>query len=512
MTSFDPYLPPSLARQRVGSWLSGKWRLDGVIGAGGMGVVYEARHRNGKRVAIKLLHPELMLRGDVLRRFLREGYLANAVEHPGVVSVLDDGVTDEGLPFLVMEFLEGENLDARLNRLGRPLALPDVVAIGLAMLDVLALTHAAGVIHRDIKPENVFLTSAGGVKLLDFGIAYLIDTAGSMSSTRPGVAVGTPTFMPREQAQGLGGKVDGQSDLWSVGATLYFALSTEFLYEAGSVTAFLQQLLEVDPRPLRSLVPAIPEPIARVVHGALQHDRALRWKTAGDMRAALCEAAAEAGIQIPPTPSLEGYATPALRTSLASLSDEMEANLNERLSLPFPKPINSNPLPALRGSTPASLRQGLSSAETLPGLPTPTSNNPDDAPPRSSRNSPPVISSIPPAAPSRSYRWALPAVFVLLGLAGGRWLWSPKEPAPAAASPSIAPLNPSENLPATPAPSAVTVALPDPSASSAPSAVPAASASSSAPLKKLGVPPKTSPTAPSKPAGGGDDDLGSYRN
>jgi serine/threonine-protein kinase len=490
-----------------------------------MGVVYEARHRNGKRVAIKLLHPELMVHSDVLKRFLREGYLANAVEHPGVVSVLDDGVTDDGLPYMVMEFLEGENLDARLTRLGRPLALPDVLAIGVAMLDVLELTHSRGVIHRDIKPENVFLTSTGGVKLLDFGIAYLLDTGGGgMSTTRPGVAVGTPTFMPREQAQGLGGKVDGQSDLWSVGATLYFALTTEFLYAASSVSEFVAQLVEAEPRPIRSLVPAIPEPIAEVIHRALQHDRARRWQTAGEMRKALLAAAKEIGVEIPPFPSPEGYASPMLRASLANLNEELEASLNERLSLPFPKPISSNPPPSSHRTPPTGMDR-LSpstgtprvsvSAETLPGIPTPAGSGHQEEPPLPSlRITPPSTSSIhPPLSSPASRRHRFPLVVAALlgvGLVGLFWNRNdaPRTTVEVARTtevsvPSVPPSS-AANLPSVVAiPSAVPVASVAPSTS--------ASAAPRTPAAPRANPAR--PAAPSKPAEPpGGDDLGAYRN
>src|SRR5262249_51465663 len=143
--------PRESALLRVGQTLNGKWHIDRLIDLGGMAAVYQATHRNGKRVAIKMLHPFIAMRADVRERFLREGYVANQVDHPGAVSILDDDVTPEGLPFLVMELLEGESLDAWMSRVGEVLPIPDVLAVADQVLDVLSAFHARDVIHRDIK-------------------------------------------------------------------------------------------------------------------------------------------------------------------------------------------------------------------------------------------------------------------------------------------------------------------------------------------------------------------------
>ncbi|MDB4997467.1 MAG: uncharacterized protein JWM74_4899, partial [Myxococcaceae bacterium] len=156
---------------KIGSLIQDKWRIDKRLGAGGTATVFAATHRNGYRVALKMLHPEMASNEDILARFLREGYLANAVDHPGVTRVLDDGKTEDGHVFLVVELLEGESLEARARRHGGKLPLGESLWFLDQMLDVLAAAHAQGVVHRDIKPENVFLTKDGVVKLLDFGLA-----------------------------------------------------------------------------------------------------------------------------------------------------------------------------------------------------------------------------------------------------------------------------------------------------------------------------------------------------
>src|SRR5687767_11104726 len=145
-----PTVPAAGARSRVGSLLCNKWRLARILGCGGMSVVYQAVHRNGKQVAIKVLHPELAVRSSTRRRFLREGYIANRVGHPGAVSVLDDGVDDDGTVFLVMELLEGETVGAQLKRLPALHTHEQVLAVADCVLEVLSAAHEAGVVHRDV--------------------------------------------------------------------------------------------------------------------------------------------------------------------------------------------------------------------------------------------------------------------------------------------------------------------------------------------------------------------------
>ncbi len=274
------------ARQRVGSVIRGKWRLDSVIGIGGMACVYAATHRNQSRVAIKMLHPEVALDADVTARFLREGYVANAVRHPGTVKVLDDDVTEDGAPFLVMELLDGETLDARLARLGI-LPVHEVAAIGAQLLDVLAAAHERDIVHRDLKPENLFVTRDGLLKVLDFGIARLREPH-SGSGTRAGSVLGTPAFMAPEQALGRWGEVDGRTDIWAVGATLFTLLSGRHVHDADTVQAELVQAATQPAPPLQSVVPTAPSDFASVIDRALRFEMSERFRDARSMHAALC--------------------------------------------------------------------------------------------------------------------------------------------------------------------------------------------------------------------------------
>lgn len=268
----------------VGTVLNDKWRIDAPLGSGGMAAVYAATHRNGLRVAIKLLHPSHAQNAEVRERFLREGYLANAVGHAGAVKVLDDDTTTTGDTFLVMELLEGETLDARQERLGGRLPYAEVCAVGDQLLDILAAAHGKGIVHRDIKPDNLFMTKDGTLKILDFGIAQM-RTAGALR-TRKGLLLGTPDFMAPEQTKGTE-HVDARTDLWAVGATLFTLAVGEPVHVCASVPDFILQVTTRPARTLLSVAPDAPPQLSAVLARALVIDKAQRWQDAPSMQKAL---------------------------------------------------------------------------------------------------------------------------------------------------------------------------------------------------------------------------------
>jgi eukaryotic-like serine/threonine-protein kinase len=282
--SFDEELR-ELCRARLGTTLKSKWRLDALLGMGGMACVYSATHRNGKRAAVKLLHPLISHEPSLRKRFLREGYLANKVRHPGAVEVIDDDVTEDGAVFLVMELLEGESLQARNSRL-KVLAPGEVLRIADQLLDVLVAAHAEGIVHRDLKPDNVFLHRDGRVKVLDFGIARLREPA-SVKATATGTSMGTPAYMPPEQARGLWEEVDARSDLWAVGATMFVALTGRDVHRARTINELLLAAMTKKAPPLSEIAPHLPPEVCAVVDRALAFDRDERFPDARAMQAAV---------------------------------------------------------------------------------------------------------------------------------------------------------------------------------------------------------------------------------
>jgi serine/threonine-protein kinase len=271
----------NLAAARVGTVLKGKWQLDAVLGSGGTATVYAATHRNGNRVAVKILHPCYSNMPAERERFAREGYLANKVEHPGVVRVLDEDVDDDGSPFLVMELLEGEPLVARWKTAGYRLPVPEVLWMADRLLAVLEAAHAQGIIHRDVKPENLFLTAAGELKVLDFGIARM---RGVGSGTMRGIVLGTPGFTAPEQARGEWDVVGARTDIWAVGATLFALLTGRLVHEEERTAAHLLRVSMEPVPPVRNLEPNLPECVARVIDRALAFSPQNRFQTAMEMR------------------------------------------------------------------------------------------------------------------------------------------------------------------------------------------------------------------------------------
>jgi serine/threonine-protein kinase len=262
----------------VGELVLDRYVIESLIGQGGMGEVYRARHQTlGMPVAVKAVtgaaSPELTA------RFTREAQLLARVRHPNVVSILDVGRTIEGTPCMVMEFLEGEALDARLERRGA-FAWREVRAVALAVLKGLTAIHGAGIVHRDLKPANVLITrgSPAVVKIVDFGIAQPTGD-GAAKMTRTGSVIGTPAYMSPEQL--VGGDVDARSDIYALGLMLY-ELSTGKLPFGDDPNGALQRLASaaiprpIAPRPL----PALPDDAVQAILGALVVDRDKRPQSA----------------------------------------------------------------------------------------------------------------------------------------------------------------------------------------------------------------------------------------
>ncbi|MCW5811624.1 MAG: serine/threonine protein kinase [Labilithrix sp.] len=278
----------AVAEARVGQVLGDKYRIERVLGIGGMAAVYAATHRNGRRVALKLLHPELNARPDLRKRFLREAQAANAVNHPGVVAVIDDDVSDDGVAYLVMELLDGRTVEELAAAEGGKLSIKATLSIAADLCAVLAVAHGLGVVHRDLKPANLFVTTDGALKVLDFGIARVRDEAGPRA-TQTGAVMGTPAFMAPEQAAGLVKDVGPPADIWAVGATIFNLLTGHAVHEGQSAQHLAILAATTPARSLATVLPDAPTELIALVDRALAFDQGSRWESAAALRAAIDE-------------------------------------------------------------------------------------------------------------------------------------------------------------------------------------------------------------------------------
>jgi len=269
-----------------------KYEIVRVIGRGGMGTVYEALNTTiNKRVAMKFVDAETAQSKDSVARFQREAEAASAVESAHIVEIFDSGVAADGIPYIVMELLRGEDLGHRIKRCGR-LDVGEAVHIVAQILRGLHRAHEAGIVHRDLKPDNIFLVDRDDdqsfAKILDFGISKMQRQGGAPvhTLTRQGTVLGTPFYMSPEQAQALP-DIDGRTDLWSVGAILYECLTGRPPYTGTSYEQVIVNICMHDAEDVRAHNPAVSEPIAHVISKALARDRHERFATAREVLEAL---------------------------------------------------------------------------------------------------------------------------------------------------------------------------------------------------------------------------------
>ncbi len=280
----------------TGDLIGQKYRIVRLIGDGGMGSVYEARHEVlGTSVALKFLHSELTERPGLAQRFLQEARVAAAIQSPHVARVTDVDTAQGGSPYLVMELLHGESLQHLLNRTPE-LDTAQAIDFALQILSGLEVAHAADVVHRDLKPDNVFITpSSGGpiLKLIDFGIAKLRHSSEmNRGLTRAGVVMGTPEYMPPEQLYSANA-VDQRADLYAVGVMLFEMLTGRRPADGEEPEAIVGKVLAGEVLKLDQLKPALPRGLTDAVHRALEPDRDRRFTTALEMRLALAPFATE---------------------------------------------------------------------------------------------------------------------------------------------------------------------------------------------------------------------------
>jgi serine/threonine-protein kinase len=301
----------------------GSYELIKLLGEGGMGTVYLAQHTLlRRRAALKLLHPKYSHQPEIVERFFNEARAATSIADPGIVQIFDFGYHDD-IAFIVMEFLEGESLDARLKRLGH-MAAADVLKLSRQLALSLYAAHQRGVIHRDLKPENILVVPdsevSGGerTKILDFGIAKLLDTEVSRVRTQTGMMMGTPVYMSPEQCRGAG-TLDHRSDIYSLGCVIFHLLTGRVPFDAqGTGELIVAHMRETAPPP-SSLVPLAPE-IDALVARCLEKEPDARYATMRDFAVALDAVLAHITLppglsasRLTPIPTMVSAAVPPMR-------------------------------------------------------------------------------------------------------------------------------------------------------------------------------------------------------
>jgi serine/threonine-protein kinase len=285
----------------VDSVLDGQYHIESMLGKGGMGAVYRARHiLLGDKVAIKVLPPQMRNNAEWLRRFRREGQAARRFRHPNAVTVYDLRTTSDGLIYMVMEFVEGHTLDAELKRRGRFTAL-EAFTVLEPIMSVLNAAHAMGVVHRDLKPENIMIGKPGEdgqpvTKLLDLGIAKMKEVAGGDASgttalTMAGQVLGTPFYMSPEQWGEVPDdgsvEIDGRADIYSLGVVIYELVVGRRPFVGLTLQELRREHVSVTPRALNEVVSDVPEAFGRAISRAMSKDRGQRQATAGELAAEL---------------------------------------------------------------------------------------------------------------------------------------------------------------------------------------------------------------------------------
>ncbi len=308
----------------VGMSLNGRYRLDAQVGSGGMSTVYRAFDSTLERqVAIKLMHREIARDSDQLERFRREARAVAQLSHPHIVGVIDAG-EEEGRPFIVFEFVEGETLKTRIRRLGR-LPVEEAIAYAIEIARALGAAHARLIVHRDVKPQNVLIDEEGSAKVTDFGIARSLDQEGL---TADGRVLGTTDYVSPEQA--LGHAVNGQSDIYSLGVVLYEMLVGDVPFHGENQVAVAMKHVREDLPDVQSRRPEISASLAAIVERMTDKDLGRRYPDAPtlvvELENALAVEAARSG-------QTTGEATAVLRTLPSSARRRLPLRLRWRVPL-----------------------------------------------------------------------------------------------------------------------------------------------------------------------------------
>ena len=273
---------------QIGDILSQKYELVRLLGEGGMGAVFEARHvLIGKRLAVKFLHPQFAQNSELVARFSREAQAAAAIGHRSIIDITDIGMSEDASVYLVMEFLEGHDFGATIHRNHGMLPVDQVAYITAQTLSALAAAHDAGIVHRDLKPDNIFLVATGqalpDIKLLDFGISKMTHSGNPQDRlTKTGTMMGTPYYMAPEQAKGAK-HIDHRVDIYAMGVIMYEALTGTVPFQAENTFALAYEILNAELTPLRDHRPDLSPELEALVLKAMDRDMNGRFETAEEM-------------------------------------------------------------------------------------------------------------------------------------------------------------------------------------------------------------------------------------
>jgi serine/threonine-protein kinase len=275
-----------------GEVLLGKYRVDRVLGAGGIGIIVAAHHLQlDERVAIKFLLPEALQSPDVVARFAQEARAAVKIKSEHVVRVIDVGTLPTGSPYMVMEYLEGADLSAVLSKRG-PMPVEEVVGLVLQACEALAEAHAIGIVHRDLKPANLFAIAradgSASVKVLDFGISKVTTPGSDMGMTKTSAIVGSPLYMSPEQMRSAK-TVDARTDIWSLGAILFELLTGQPPFTGESLPELCVNIMNSPPASIQAMRPDLPPRLEAVILRCLEKDRQNRYGNVGELAVALAE-------------------------------------------------------------------------------------------------------------------------------------------------------------------------------------------------------------------------------
>ena len=373
----------------------GQYRIRRTLGEGGMGTVYEAVHMGiDRHVAIKVLHPKFASRPDAVKRFFNEARAVNRIEHPSVVPISEVNQLEDGTAYLVMEFLRGESLAARLKRLGGRLPDYEVVRFTRQLSSALAAAHAKGIVHRDLKPDNVMLVPDAEVpgrmrvRLLDFGIAKLLEPQGEsptrQAMTRADAVIGTPRYMSPEQCRGSI-EIDEKTDVYALGVMLFEALVGRPPFVAQTYTEVMAMHIYEPTPPLSELVPEVPEALSTLIMGMLRKKKDDRPMMA-QITTALSEPDIAPSISMSSI-SLRGFVLPD-----SLLGKDTEPSVEEHSQINQPRSRSLDELPTRTAgfeNSPKRSSEGLRVASN--GAPKESSARPPQVPKQSSSS---VISTL----------------------------------------------------------------------------------------------------------------------